>query len=269
MTESGLIPGWTIHRADTPGVIIHVPHAGTHVPHQVREHILLDDAALTAEIARMTDWHTGLVAGARPGGQAVLATTFVNQLSRLVIDPERFTDESEVMRTVGMGAVYTRTSHGQVLRALSDEDEGRLLDRYFHPYADAFAAHVDEMLRRCRRCTIIDVHSYPERPLPYELRPGAPRPHICVGTDEDHTPAWLLDAALLAFAGHETALNTPFSGTYVPLRHYRTDVRVTSIMIEIRRDIYLDDDNNPRAHPIALLNTCLRNLVAAIALHET
>jgi N-formylglutamate deformylase len=36
-------------------------------------------------------------------------------------------------------------------------------------------------------------------------------------------------------------VNSPFAGTYVPQAHYGTDLRVASIMIEIRRDGYLAD----------------------------
>ena len=37
------------------------------------------------------------------------------------------------------------------------------------------------------------------------------------------------------------ALNEPFAGTYVPLAFYGTDARVTSILIELRRDIDVGD----------------------------
>ena len=60
---------------------------------------------------------------------------------------------------------------------------------------------------------------------------------VCIGTDPDHTPGWL-DAALAAFASWELAVDD-FQGS-VPQRHYRTDLRVASVMVEIRRDVYLE-----------------------------
>lgn len=41
----------------------------------------------------------------------------VNQLSRLVVDPERFPDDGEPTTAFGRGAVYTRTCAGSRLRA--------------------------------------------------------------------------------------------------------------------------------------------------------
>ena len=87
------------------------------------------------------------------------------------------------------------------------------------------------------------MHSFPEDPLPYERDPHAPRPGVCIGTDNTHTPRWLRDLAAQAFAdvAGGVAENAPFAGTYVPLPHYeRHDKRVSSIMIELRRDTYLD-----------------------------
>lgn len=227
--------------------IVHVPHASIRIPGSVREWIVLDDDELDAELAAMTDAHTDLLArriservrGRRPW-------SFVNRLSRLVVDPERFPDAREVMNRVGMGAVYTRTSTGQRLRADDPSHRSELIATLFEPYSRALADLVDDRLAAAGRAVILDLHSYPAVPLPYELHPHDDRPVTCLGTDDHHTPAWLIEAAGEAFASlGSVAINQPFRGTYVPLRHYRRDPRVSSLMLELRRDAYLRSDGTP------------------------
>jgi hypothetical protein len=41
---------------------LHVPHSSRHITQAARPHILLDDAALAAELDHMTDSHTSLIA---------------------------------------------------------------------------------------------------------------------------------------------------------------------------------------------------------------
>jgi N-formylglutamate deformylase len=231
------------HGDPASGVVLHVPHSSTHVPASARRHIGLGDAELAAELGHITDAHTDVIAELAAARAAVRPHRFVNRLSRLVVDPERFPDEREEMAAVGMGAVYTRTTHGEPLRAADSDHEADLLATYFHPYAAAMTSTVDERLAAAGSVTLIDVHSYPSRALPYELHKHGARPAVCLGTDPFHTPPGLLAAARAAFP--ETVENTPFSGCYVPLKHYRRDNRVTAIMIEIRRDTYMREPGGP------------------------
>jgi N-formylglutamate amidohydrolase len=218
-------------------VILHVPHASRAIPPTVRARILLDDEALAAELDRMTDAHTDLLADRAAGAAAVRPWQFVNRLSRLVVDPERFPDEREELTAVGMGAVYTRTSHGGRLREEDPAHAEELLGAYFRPYAEAMTALVDARLAATGRAVILDVHSYPRDTLPYELH-GGPRPAVCLGTDAAHSPPHLVEAAREALAGcGDIALDTPFAGCYVPLAHYRRNPAVTGLMIELRRDV--------------------------------
>jgi len=63
-------------------------------------------------------------------------------------------------------------------------------------------------------------------------------------TDDFHTPEELAAKVekILESFGHSTARNQPFSGTIVPMKHYRKDERVQSMMIEINRWLYLGED---------------------------
>jgi N-formylglutamate amidohydrolase len=225
--------------------------------------MLLDDEELAAEIELMTDWYTDLIAARAVAESSAGGSTFVNQLSRLVFDPERFPDEREVMNQVGMGAVYVSTSDGRPLRHLDPDGRQLIIERWFEPYATALADEVDRVLDRLGRCIVLDVHSYPLGPLPYELAPTAARPEICLGTDEFHTPPWLVEAARAVFdaRGYDIDLNVPFAGTYVPTRHYRVDHRVTSLMIEIRRDVYRTAEGRPDETRLASLVGGLADLI--------
>lgn len=117
MGEASHPPFELIAGAAASPVILHVPHSARTVPAEVRRDIVLDDAALGRELDHITDAHTAEIAKAAAASAPLPPWQFVNRLSRLVVDPERFPDEREEMRAVGMGAVYTHTTHRERLRA--------------------------------------------------------------------------------------------------------------------------------------------------------
>jgi N-formylglutamate deformylase len=228
-----IVPG----AASSP-VILHVPHASRALGDAG---FAVDAAQIAEELDQLTDAGTDVIARRAAAQTRPRPWIFENRLSRLVVDPERFPDDTEEMRAVGMGAVYT---HGFAGRRLRDDDPVRdqiLLQEHFFPYAAGVTALVKDRLAATGRAVIIDVHSYPATALPYELHGDGPRPPVCLGVDDFHTPPALLSQAERAFAGFEQARNTPFAGAYVPLEYYRRDPAVTAVMIEIRRDQYAGD----------------------------
>ncbi len=238
--------GFAISEGDIP-VILHVPHSSRNIPPEIRSKILLDDGALNKELDEMTDSHTDLVAKSAIADLVKKPWIFENKLSRLVIDPERFPDEREVMNQVGMGAVYFKSSTGENLRAL-DFDTKPLIEQYFKPYAKAFTDLVAKLLAQHNTVFIIDVHSYRVNQHPNAVNHGQARPPICLGTDSFHTPIWLAQLAKDCFSTvGEVIENQPYAGTYVPLDFYEKDPRVLSVMLECRADQFLDENLKPHA----------------------
>lgn len=223
-------------------IVAHVPHASAAIPDEFRRDMLLGGSALTGELLRMTDWHTdALFDGVRELG----ATLFVNQLSRLVVDPERFADdEHEPNAEFGQGAVYTRTSQGAQLRRLGDAERQRLLDRVYTPYHAALSDLVAGFIEEFGRCLVLDCHSFGSVPLPSEKDQSAQRPDICIGTDSFHTSADLAERFEDAFRseGLSVARDRPFTGALVPLTYYGRDRRVSAVMVEVRRGVYCDEE---------------------------
>lgn len=239
-------------------VLLHVPHASRAIPDDVRGGILLDDDALEVELDAITDARTDEIALHVAEEAGLRPWVFVNRCSRLVVDPERFPDDSEQMNAVGMGAVYERTTQREVLRRPTDAERSALLVAYFTPYAAALAELVGERLAAVGRVTILDLHSYPQVALPYELHGDGPRPEVCLGTDAFHTPPDLVEAATSAFAGYlpgvDIGLDSPFAGCYVPLDRYGSDHSVTALMLELRRDVVETRTDDLVAASVALVD---------------
>lgn len=222
-------------------VVAHVPHAGTWIPPEMRADILLDDADLAHELLVMTDHHTDALFGwtVRHG-----ATALVDRWSRLVLDPERFEDPAlEPMERVGQGAVYTRTSDGRPLRHPDPGARAALVERLYHPWHRTLAGLVDEAVEAAGSCLVIDCHSFGSVPLPSEADQAPDRPDVCVGTDDHHTPPELADALMAALREQDFRVrrDSPFSGAMVPADRYQQDLRVRSVMLEVRRGLYCDE----------------------------
>jgi N-formylglutamate amidohydrolase len=230
-----LIPGDSLST-----VIIHVPHASTHIPDHIAQHLLLSAEELQQELDLMTDGLTDQLASLASQRSRLKPWIFENTLSRLVFDPERFPDETEVMNQVGMGVVYSKTSDQKPLRDISESESQEIIDTYFKPYSLAFQALVAERLEAMGHVVIIDLHSYPVVASDYELYKESARPAVCLGVDDFHTPEALVALATREMSGlGEIDINTPFVGTYVPLKFYGRNARVQSIMLELRRDTFL------------------------------
>ena len=227
-----ILPPWTL---------FHVPHDSTFVPQNIRSQFSLSDAELSDELIKMTDHHTfDLFAKEVPSNQVIRS-----QVSRLVMDVERFEDdEQELMSQRGMGAVYMSTHAGQPLRhPLTQPEREILLNNWYRPHHAALNQAVNQALIQYGQALVIDAHSFPSLALPYELDQNPDRPEICIGTDDFHTPHSLITAMTEAFsgAGFDVRLNSPFAGALVPINHYGKDQRVSAVMIEVRRDLYIDE----------------------------
>ena len=235
-------------------VVLSIPHCSAFIPDDIYRNVFLpvidttDDWEQMTDIKKslivnhekymMTDWYTDELFD---GGEYSCITA---EVSRLVCDIERFT-ENEDMEAVGMGFCYTSSFDLTPLKRVSDEHRAFVYEHYYKPYHDKLEELVDNALEKNGECVIVDCHSYFPIPLKYEKRnplsAGKYRAQVCIGTDDYHTSP-ILEAFTEDFFtqfGYTVSLNTPFSGTIVPMKYYHRDSRVKSIMIELRRDLYM------------------------------
>ena len=217
----------------TDPVVIHVPHSSTFIPGEFLDQFISTSGRLEVIHEALVDHDTDKMA-------AALGRAIVFPHSRLLVDVERFIDDSvEEMAEIGMGAFYS-VDHEllQMRREITAQEHNALFELYV-AHHQLLEGAVDDALENFGRCLLIDLHSYSAVRLPYECSDGE-RPQLCIGTDEGHTPRDLINLVteIAEEHGYQTAINTPFAGTLVPLKHYRHDTRVESVMLEWRKDLY-------------------------------
>lgn len=220
-------------------LILHIPHASTTIP--LNDGYTDNWYVVEQEVNLLTDWFTDELFAHED------AIRTVSPFSRVFCDVERFPDDAdEVMAQYGMGMLYIQTDDGRYLRQVSPELKARLKREYYDPHHAAFTKAVDEALATKGEVLILDCHSY-RRDIPFnrDLIKKHPRPDFNIGTDLYHTTDNLRQLSLDFFSskGYSILDNEPYAGAITPLRYYQKDKRVKSIMLEINRGLYMNQND--------------------------
>lgn len=221
-------------------IILHIPHSSTRIPaDELADYV---PGAIEHELPLMTDLCTDRLFD-------FPCEKIVFPFSRLFCDVERFREDAEEsMSEIGMGLAYTRCSDGSVLRFVSAELRERILHDLYDPHHQKLENAVSNALDACGSCLILDCHSFHPVPLPYEPDQRKNRPDICIGTDAYHTPEDLAQRIVGFFSsnGFSVRLNSPYAGALVPMKYYRKEKRVRSVMIELNRSLYTQSEKRFR-----------------------
>lgn len=243
-------------------MIIHIPHSSITIPDNLRDQIILSDEDLSAELTLMTDAFTDELF-------SLPQTAIVRfPISRLLVDVERFlNDIEEPMSKVGMGVIYTRTTFGNTLkRSLQWQEVRNLISEYYEPHHRKLLAEVNNELERYEKALIVDCHSFPSRPLPCDMDQSVPRPEFCIGTDPFHTPVETVQVIerTLKASDYSVEIDRPCSGSLVPGPFYKSDQRVASIMIEINRSLYMEEETGTKNMRFDVIKGVAQTLLAVI-----
>ena len=244
-------------------MILHIPHSSRNIPEALRAQFVLDDNALEQEVARVTDAFTDELFACPDACRAVF------EVSRLVVDVERFSrDRDEPMSRVGQGMLYTRTCLGAPLRRELSEEERRFLkSEYYVRHHELLRRAVRDELLAGGKALIVDCHSYPSRPLPCDVSQDENRPDFCIGTDTFHTPPALLQVVDSAVRGRgfSVGVNSPYSGTLVPSAFYRKNPDVRSVMIEVNRKLYMDEEAGTKSSGFESVKDRIQDVLKELA----
>ena len=240
-------------------LILHIPHSSTFFP--FKEGFVLEEGLLEKEILKLTDWYTDDLYE-HPDCISVKA-----EFSRIFCDPERFVDdEQEPMAKSGMGVLYTKTDEGRMMRICTDALRARILEDYYYPHHSRLNAAVNDQLSQFGKALILDCHSFPRTPLLRNPDQSLPRPEINIGTDAFHTSERLREISMNFFLDkkYTCKLDSPFTGSIVPMEHYQKNANVQSVLLEINRALYLDGDTNLKSSSYSKTKAVVQEYIALL-----
>lgn len=233
-------------------LILHIPHSSTVIPDAYR-HIFMYPEELIAIATSSADLYTDDL-------YLYPATSIIFPLSRLICDVERFRDpEEEAMSKLGMWTCDTHDQNGRRITNYEKDHVNEILTHYYDKHHAQLTNATAVKLQTLNQALIVDCHSFPPA-LPYY--PPGDLPDICLGQDEYHTPSKLIEVCCRYFEsqGYTVSINHPFKGSLVPLVYYQKDKRVQSIMLEVSRKLYCDE-NNRKISSYNRLKKTLQNLL--------
>ena len=221
---------------------MHIPHSSVNIP--LLDGYIQDADKIQNELVKLTDWYTDELFYSESDSMIIVP------FSRIFCDVERFeNDQDEIMSKVGMGVLYESCDDGSLLRKVSPALRSRIISDYYWKHHNALLEEVNKQLIDNGSCLIVDCHSYPSKPLIRDLDQTAARPDFNIGTDKYHTPQKLIDASIAYFEqrGFSIGVDWPYKGTIVPLAHYQKNKKVNSIMLEVNRELYLNEPSNEKS----------------------
>jgi N-formylglutamate deformylase len=244
-------------------LLLHIPHSSIIIP--FRDGFVVETSVIENEVLLLTDWYTDEIFQLKDTARVVA------EFSRIFCDVERFPDDNdEPMAASGMGVIYEKTDDGSDLRNVTPELKARILKEYYFPHHQKLTDAVAMQLKEIGSALIIDCHSFSDKPFRRDLIKNQPRPDFNIGTDNFHTPPDLTILAKEYFEskGCTIGINTPYSGTIVPLTFYRKNKNVHSIMLEVDRRLYLKEGTNEKSENFGNLCGIVNGFLKVLDLYK-
>jgi N-formylglutamate deformylase len=228
-------------------LVVSVPHAGIATAGF--------EATLTPELDVRSDadlFVDRLYRLGEPGGPEVYV---VAQLSRFVCDLNRDADDVSAgavpehpapRNADGRGFIWAITTTGTPAIArpltLGEWQERTAIHAGYH---NAIAGALDRARARFGYAILVDGHSMPSRGRHTHADPGRTRAEVVPGDRNGTSCAPALSAVVGEhFARHGLTVrpNDPYKGGYITTHHGRPGERIHAIQIELRRDMYMDEE---------------------------
>ena len=207
--------------------IIHIPHTSKYIPEEYLNDYIID----YKELEKLNEiYHDKHIIDLVDGIHGVDILKF--EYSRLFCDVERFNDNTEIMNKWGRGVLYTHDHNLSLIRSVKNK---KGVEEIYNLHHKKLTDLVDKHLLN-GSVLIIDLHSYSEELLIEKEAQNLPE--LCIGVNNFHSNSDIFNKVLKIIQSENIIynINYPYNGSIVPIKHYNKDKRVTSIMLDFKKD---------------------------------
>lgn len=233
--------------------LVHIPHCGTKIPQKYLDDYLIDEEELTKNIYEYADLYTNELFK----NLLNYSGGIENKYSRLFFDPERFFDDDieEMQKKYKLGWFYENSIlKKEPLRINKNKNE---ISKYYMKYHQELNDLCKERIDVFGECIIIDCHSFSNDKYWFHDK-DIELPDICIGFEEKYKDEKIIELFCDVFKDYKISFNNPYKGSLVPTEYYGKDFNVRSVMIEINKKLYLEDDNITKSQNYHKLETDLK-----------
>ncbi len=234
-------------------ILIHIPHSSLKLPKCFFDNIIVSKSYIEKENIFISDYLVDLFSNE-------YAYVLKFNLSRLCCDVERYVfNEQEEMSKYGMGVIYEKDSSLNKFIELNENYKNYILNKYYYPHHNKLNNLVNYIIDKYDFCNIIDLHSFSDE-FVYKIFKYENTPDICIGTNVYSYPKYKkLIINHFKEYGYSVLENYPYSGSIIPntCKDYK---KINSIMIEINKRIYLDDNKIINKEKYKKLSMCMNSL---------
>ena len=253
---------YSLQSGDTP-VLVNVPHAGTFVPHHIRDKFSKSAAGLPDTdwfVDQLYDWVGELGAG------LMVATH-----SRYVIDLNRPPDDAALYKSGGTSLVPETTFTGEAiyrnLAPLAPAEVEQRRQLYWQPYHDRLLLELSRIRERFGYAILLDVHSILSH-VPALF--SGQLPDLNLGTNKAQSAAAGLISAsvnsLSSSKGFSFVLDGRFQGGHITRFYGQPEQGWHALQLEMSQCVYMQEDPPEYQQQLALkvqpiLRSWLRSLL--------
>ena len=217
--------------------VLSIPHSGETIPPDFLPFLSGDERAYKEDV----DFKVNELVDIRALQEAGVAV-MVSHIHRICVDLNR-AESNCVM-------FWKDNTQGKklVVKDPTPEEETRFIEKYHRPYFELLRSLLQDLeKKKVKPVSMVDLHSMPSRPTAYHMKQNpnqkTHRPDFCLSDRKGKTcePEFIgMFENELKLKGYETTQNDPYVGGFVTeyVDHFRTN----NIQIEIKREIYMDED---------------------------